>query len=72
ASADEMARCTEAIAWPLQFLSARGEIARDVNYWAAELTEEEFERIDDGDLRVPWDALQMIADALNAAREPVT
>lgn len=72
ASADEMARCTEAIAWPLQFLSAMSSAARDVNYWAAELTEEEFERIDDGDPRAPWDALQMIADALNAAREPVT
>jgi hypothetical protein len=66
-----MARCMEAIAWPLQFLSANPGTARDVNYWAAELTEEEFEKIDDGDLATPWDALAMIAEALNAAKEVV-
>lgn len=71
AGADEIARTGEALCWPLQFLSATPDVARDVNLWASQITEEEFENIDDGDLAVPWEGLQMIADCLNAANEVV-
>jgi hypothetical protein len=55
----------------MQFLSNQSALARDVNLWAWQITEEEFERIDDGDLSVPWSGLQTIADCLNAATEVV-
>jgi hypothetical protein len=71
ASADEIDRMSEAICWPLQFLSASQLTAADVNLWCSQVTEEEFEKIADGDLSVPWDGLQMIADALNTAGEVV-
>jgi hypothetical protein len=71
AGADEIARCSQAISWPLQYLSHRPALARDVNLWASQITEEEFEKIDDGDLSIPWDGLQMIAACLNAAKEVV-
>jgi hypothetical protein len=69
ATADEVARMSEAIYWPMQFadLFLSGEAA-DVNAWAADTTEEEFEHDSKG---APWSALWRIAEALNAAREIV-
>jgi hypothetical protein len=71
ATADEIARMEQAITWPMQFLSAEPAKARDVNLWASQLTVEEFEKVEDGDNKVPWEALQMIAECLDAARERV-
>lgn len=68
ATADEVARMNEAISWPLQFLANHGYLAADVNLWAAETSEEEFENDGRG---APWEALRIIADALNAAKEVV-
>lgn len=68
ASAGDIARMSEALQWPMQFLSSWPATAADVNRWASQLTEEEFEKIDDGSADVPWDGLRLIAAALVAAR----
>lgn len=68
ASAEEMARMSEAICWPMQFLAHDRAMAADLNWWAFDTATDDFEF----DSRsAPWDALQFIASALNAAREPV-
>jgi hypothetical protein len=68
ASADAVARMNEAISWPMQFLSNRPGAAADVNYWAADAA---FDQMDFDARSAPWVSLQVIADALNAANEPV-
>lgn len=68
-SADAVARCSEAIAWPMQFLSNRPDLAADVNWWALEAA---WDQLEFDSRSAPWEALQIIATALNAAKEPVT
>lgn len=69
ASAEEMARCTQAISWPLQFLMHDRAAAADLNWWAFDTATDDFEF----DSRsAPWKTLQFIADALNAQHEVVT
>lgn len=68
ASAEDIARMSQAIEWPMQFLSGDVSAAQDVNLWASQMTVEEFEKIDDGAADVPWAGLSRIAAALNAAR----
>lgn len=68
----EIARMEQAIAWPWQFISDEPWKCSDVNNWASQMKEEEFDKIDDGHKSLPWEALQLIAAALNAAMEPVT
>jgi hypothetical protein len=68
ASAEEMARMSEAICWPMQFLSHNRTMAADLNWWAFDTATDDFEF----DARsAPWEALQFIANALNAANEVV-
>lgn len=62
ASADEVDRMGEALAWPMTYLARDPVRCADVNLWASETTAEEFER---GDKTAPTYALQQIADALN-------
>jgi hypothetical protein len=63
--AAEIARATEAIGWPIQFLSNRGRYAVALlNYWAAEAEEPDSDN-------APDDLLRTIAEALTAAKEPV-
>lgn len=67
-SAEAVARMNEAILWPMQFLANRPGAAADVNFWAQDAAWEQMEF----DARsAPWDLLQVIADCLNAAKEPV-
>jgi hypothetical protein len=69
ASADAVARMNEAISWPMQYLSNRPGAAYDVNSWAADAA---FDQMDFDARSAPWVSLQIIADALNAAKEVVT
>jgi hypothetical protein len=71
ASADEIALMSEALSWPMQFLSSWAATAADINRWASQMTVEEFEKVDDGSADVPWDGLRTIAAALNAAGQVV-
>jgi len=68
ASADAVARMTESISWPMQFLANRKGAAADVNYWAADAA---WDQMDFDSRNAPWVELQIIADALNAAKEVV-
>lgn len=63
ASADEVDRMNEALAWPMQFLSADPVRCADVNLWASQKTAEEYER---GDTTAPMYSLERIAAGLNA------
>lgn len=63
ASADEVARMNEALQWPMQFLGATPHAAEYVNWWASHSEPQEEDR--------PTSYLQIIADALNAAKEVV-
>ncbi|WEF52544.1 hypothetical protein AFIC_001035 [[Pseudomonas] carboxydohydrogena] len=63
ASADEVARMNEALQWPMQFLGATPHAAEYVNWWASHSEPQEEDR--------PTSYLQIIADALNAAKKVV-
>lgn len=67
-SADAVARMNEAIAWPMQFLSNRPGAAADVNWWAQDAA---WDQMEFDSRSAPWVELQVIADALNAAKEVV-
>ena len=67
-SADAVARMHEAIAWPMQFLSNRPGAAADVNWWAQEAA---WDQLEFDSRSAPWEALQIIATAFNAAKEVV-
>lgn len=67
-SSEAVARMNEAISWPMQFLSHRPGAAADVNNWADQAA---WDQMDFDARSAPWVELQIIADALNAAREPI-
>lgn len=68
-SKEAIDRMNEAISWPMQFLSNRHGAAADVNWWAADAA---WEQLDFDSRNAPWTELQVIANGLNAAKEPVT
>lgn len=67
-SSEAVARMNEAISWPMQFLSHRPGAAADVNNWADQAA---WDQMDFDARSAPWVELQIIADALNAAKEAV-
>ena len=68
-SSEAVARMNQAICWPMQFLRSRPGAAADVNWWAADAA---WDQMDFDSRGAPWIELQIIADALNAAKEVVT